>query len=76
MIKLCDLDPLQKCRVISVQGEGTFCRRLTELGLTEGSRVCCYAWAPGKKTAVYLTDGGLLALRRRDAELIICREGD
>lgn len=64
-------------RVVEVGGEAPLRRRLGELGLTVGGKVSCYACASGGRTAVYLTEGGLLALRKGDAMRILCeREGE
>lgn len=77
MIGLSELRKGQVGRVVAIGGEAAFRRRLCELGLTVAGRVTCYAEGAGKRTAVYLTDGGLLALRRQDAALILCEpEGE
>lgn len=76
MVSLSELKIGETARVIAIGGEASFRRRLSELGLTVASGVSCYAVASGGRTAVYLTEGGLMALRRQDAKLIICeREG-
>lgn len=72
MIDLSELKIGEVGRVIAVGGEASFRRRLSELGLTVSGEVTCYATASGGRTAVYLTDSGLLALRRQDARLILC----
>lgn len=76
MISLSELSIGEVGRVVAVGGEEAFCRRLSELGLSVAGRVSCYAQASSGRTAVYLTDGGLIALRRQDAKLIFCERED
>lgn len=76
MVGLCELAVGEGGRVVAVECDAAFRRRLGELGLVVGGEVRCYATASRGRTAVYLTEGGLLALRRRDAARILCeREG-
>lgn len=72
MISLSELKLGEAAKITAVGGEAPFRRRLSELGLTVGGRAICYAEASGGRTAVYLTEGGLMALRKQDARLIIC----
>lgn len=72
MINLSELKIGEVGRVIAIGGEPSFRRRLCELGLTVTGKVSLYAEASGGRTAVYLTDGGLIALRKQDASLVLC----
>lgn len=72
MIELSELKIGESARIVAIGGEVPFRRRLNELGLTVSGKVSCYAMAVGGRTAVYLTEGGLIALRKRDAKLVWC----
>lgn len=54
-------------RVRGIQTEEGMCRRLMELGLVEGTRVCCLQQAPAGDPVAYDIRGAVIALRRRDA---------
>lgn len=43
-------------------------RRLTDLGLVNGTRVTCMARSPAGDPSAYLIRGALIALRRADAD--------
>lgn len=76
MTKLSTLRLRESAKILAIGGEPSFRRRLSELGLTVAGRVTCYAEAIGGRTAVYQTEGGLIALRKQDADLIQCEKVD
>ena len=65
--------------VTAVDTAAAHSRRLLDLGLTEGTRVCAVLTAPGGDPRAYLWRGTLIALRNRDARAVSVRpeaEGD
>jgi len=65
--------------VTAVDRAAAHSRRLLDLGLTEGTRVCAVLAAPGGDPRAYLWRGTLIALRNRDARAVSVRlaaEGD
>lgn len=76
MMCLSELKIGERGRVVAIGGEASFRRRLNELGLNVTAYITCYAQASGGRTAVYLTDGGLIALRKQDAKLILCEKAE
>ena len=60
-------------RVDRVSAPPAMARRLMELGLIPGTRVCRVAVSPAGDPAAYRLRGSLIALRRRDAALILVR---
>ncbi len=67
------LDSLQvgaKARITAVHGEGSFRRRLMELGLLPGTEVERTGQAPLGDPLSFRVRGAVLALRRSDAATI------
>lgn len=64
---LCDLTDGQCGRVLQVDLRGAMARRLLDLGLIAGTRVCCVGRSPAGDPAAYLIRGAVIALRRADA---------
>lgn len=54
-------------RVAGIDAAPAMARRLMELGLIPGTRVCRVAESPSGDPSAYLIRGALVALRRRDA---------
>lgn len=59
--------------VTAVDMTAAHSRRLLDLGLTEGTRVCAVLVAPGGDPRAYLWRGSLIALRNRDAHAVSVR---
>ena len=57
-------------RVDRVSAPPAMARRLMELGLIPGTRVCRVAVSPAGDPSAYLIRGAVIALRRRDAAVI------
>lgn len=67
-----DLLPLDQYAVIqSVQGTGALTRRLLEMGLVPGTRICVTGQAPLGDPLELAMRGCKLTLRREDAALIL-----
>jgi DtxR family Mn-dependent transcriptional regulator len=67
---LADLEPDQKAVVTRVQGEGTFRRRLMDLGLIAGADVVMEQSAPLGDPIEILVQGIHLSLRREEASAV------
>ena len=61
--------------VSGLRGDPAMVRRLRDLGLIEGTRVCCAFRAPSGDPAAYWIRGALIAIRDQDAAGIAL-EGD
>jgi ferrous iron transport protein A len=66
----------QMVTVERVSGEGSFRRRLMELGLVPGTRVELVGVAPLGDPLELLVRGGSLSIRRTEAEGVAVRLGD
>lgn len=60
-------------RVISMELPEDMRRRVQSLGLSPGTEVSCYAYAPCGNPGAYRIRGTTVALRRADAEKILIR---
>lgn len=69
-IKLSLLPTGQRGRIISVQGQGAFRKRILEMGFIQGKEVEVVLNAPLKDPVYYKVMGYNVSLRRKDAELI------
>lgn len=69
-VTLCDLRPGETARVQALYTEGGMRRRLTDIGLIPGSRVCCVGRSPGGDPAAYGIRGAIIAIRDEDARLV------
>lgn len=58
-------------RVAELLARGGMRRRLLDLGLTPGTRVACELKSPSGDPAAYRVRGALIALRRKDAALVL-----
>ncbi|MGM9640401.1 MAG: ferrous iron transport protein A [Faecousia sp.] len=72
IITLDQLHPRQAATVRQVQTEDSLHQRLADLGLVEGTKVCCRLVAPGGSPAAYEFRGAVVALRQSDARGILC----
>ncbi|WP_243413757.1 FeoA family protein [Pseudoflavonifractor phocaeensis] len=54
-------------RVVQINAPPAMARRLMELGLIPGTRVCRTAESPAGDPSAYLIRGAVVALRRQDA---------
>ncbi len=57
--------------VSGISLEGTIRRRLQDIGLIEGTTVCCLRKSASGDPAAYLIRGAVIALRKRDAAGVI-----
>lgn len=60
-----------RARVTELQVQNGMRRRLLDLGLTPGTQVECELKSPSGDPAAYRIRGALIALRRRDAALVL-----
>ena len=60
-------------RVVSVDLPEDMRRRVLSLGLSAGTQVSCYAYAPCGNPGAYRIRGTTVALRKADAEKILIR---
>lgn len=68
---LAELAHGERCTIIEVQGDGSFRRRLMELGLIPGTQVQRSGRAPLGDPVAYRVRGAVLSLRGRDARNIL-----
>lgn len=68
--RLSDLSVGAKCRVVKINATTDIKRRLADLGIFSGSDVFCIGKSPLGDPRAYVARGGMLAIRRRDAECI------
>lgn len=73
LIRLNDLAPGQRGRVLSLDVTGGMRRRLLDLGLVEDTAVECLGRSPGGDPAAYLIRGAVIALRDSDSRGILIR---
>lgn len=57
--------------VTSLENEPSMRRRLTDLGLIQGTRVTCLFRSPSGDPTAYMIRGAVIALRRGDAAGIL-----
>jgi len=69
-LPLSALDLGKHAYISRVDGAMDMARRLTELGLLPGTRVTCELISPAGDPAAYRIRGALLALRKRDAQMV------
>lgn len=72
-ISLFDLPAGSSGRVVSIELPEDMRRRVQSLGLSAGTTVSCYAYAPCGSPGAYRIRGTTVALRKRDAEKILIR---
>ena len=70
-ITLFDLCVGQKGKILDVFLEDNMRRRVSDLGMSRGTPVTCYAYAPTGDPGAYEVRGSVIALRRDDAAKII-----
>ncbi len=68
---LADLHEDESATVSALLAEGGIRRRLRDIGLIEGTRVCCLNKSISGDPAAYLIRGAVIALRREDSSKII-----
>lgn len=68
---LSDMQEGATARVKALLTEGGIRRRLRDIGLIEGTRVCCLNRGPSGDPTAYLIRGAVIALRREDSTKII-----
>lgn len=64
---LCGILPGETAFVRRLCGGSGICRRLLDMGLTEGGAVTCLYRSPSGDPTAYLVRGAVIALRREDA---------
>ena len=69
-LRLNDIQPGQRARVISMQATGSMGRRLLDLGLVNGSVVECLGRSPCGDPTAFLIRGAAIALRSEDSREI------
>ena len=70
-LRLNDIPPGQKAKVISMQATGPMGRRLLDLGLVDGSVVECLGRSPCGDPTAFLIRGAAIALRSEDSSSIL-----
>lgn len=75
-IALSELKPGRRAVVVESRCDPELAARLEDLGLTPGLEVSCLHRAPSGTPAAYEIRGAAIALRRRDAALILVREAE
>ena len=69
-IRLSDLKPGEKGKVLEIGGSDQFRFRLIEMGLTKGAEVCVDKFAPLRDPLELIVKGYHLSIRGRDAQKI------
>jgi len=75
-VPLTSLAPGDRARVVDVEGEGAFRRRLLDMGFVKGTRVRVIKHAPLRSPIEYCIGGTHVTLRRTEAEKIIVETVD
>ena len=70
MRKLSECREGDRIKIIRIKGEGTFRRRLLEMGFTKGSALRIVKYAPLKDPMEVEIKGYRLSLRVREAEML------
>lgn len=73
---LWQLAPGHQAWVGELSAQGELRRRLRDLGFVPGAQVECLGRSPLGDPAAYRVRGAVVALRRRDAQLIALRRGE
>lgn len=73
---LWQLAPGYQAWVGELSAQGELRRRLRDLGFVPGAQVECLGRSPLGDPAAYRVRGAVVALRRRDAQLIALRRGE
>lgn len=73
---LWQLAPGHRAWVGELSAQGELRRRLRDLGFVPGAQVECLGKSPLGDPAAYQVRGAVVALRRRDAQLIALRRGE
>lgn len=73
---LWQLAPGHRAWVGELSAQGELRRRLRDLGFVPGAQVECLGKSPLGDPAAYRVRGAVVALRRRDAQLIALRRGE
>lgn len=68
--KLSELKNGEKGRILSLNGDADFCRKLRSMGIAENVPVRYVFESPFGDPAAYESQGLLIAVRRRDGTLI------
>ena len=69
-MNLCDLKEGQSAFVKTINLKGSIRRRVLDLGLIEGTEICCVLISPKNDPIAFRIRGALIALRRDDAKNI------
>lgn len=72
-IRLAQLAPNENAIVTAIESDDGLRLRLADLGLIEGTAVCCVLRASGGSPIAYAVRGGTIALRGTDAAKIRAR---
>ncbi|MGN0145330.1 MAG: ferrous iron transport protein A [Clostridium sp.] len=66
-----DIELGKKCRVTSLDAEGTIRRRFLDLGLIKGTEIKALNQSPSGDPIAYLIRGAVIAIRSEDASKIL-----
>ncbi len=69
-LRLSDLQPGEKGRIIEIGGSANFRYRLIEMGITRGAEICVDKYAPLRDPMELIVKGYHLSLRGMDAQKI------
>ena len=72
-LRLCELSPGEHATVCCLRTAGDMRRRMLDIGLIAGTPVECLGRSPGGDPAAYLIRGAVIAIRDRDAALILVK---
>lgn len=69
-VRLCSLRVGESAVVTALTVPGEMRRRLLDIGLIEGTPVCCLGRSPGGSLGAYGIRGAVIAIRDSDAALV------
>ena len=70
-LKLSELKPGHRCKVLKVSGKGAIMRRIFDIGIRPGAEILVERVAPLGDPVEFKIDGFHLSLRKEEAENII-----
>jgi len=70
-VRLCDIAPGERAKVIKISDESSISRRLCDIGFIPETVVECVMTSPLGDPIAYLIRGAVIALRKSDARFIM-----
>ena len=74
--KLCNTQPYETVRVVSIDESCPLLRRFIDVGLTCGTEIYCALRSPSGGMSAYMIRGATVAIRDRDCEYVLVERYD